>query len=223
MDFPWPTLFSPAGFAFAIWGVIYLGELVGVAALVRVEQRDLDLASSRAWFCANVSQGLWCASFRPWALQRLWLSSACLAATTTCLHASQQRPISLSLSPLQEALIVWPRSLHMGWVSAATLINVNAWAGMAAIGSSNAYTVAVLSLFIAWSLAKYYASVGLPGGATAILWALFAVSRGQPVGADALALGQPCLDAFARIAVAMALLAGLAAVLCGQQANTATK
>ena len=30
MVFPWPTLVSPAGFAFAIWGVIYLGELAGL-------------------------------------------------------------------------------------------------------------------------------------------------------------------------------------------------
>ena len=34
MTFPWPTLFAPAGFAFAIWGVIYLGELLGMGLLV---------------------------------------------------------------------------------------------------------------------------------------------------------------------------------------------
>ena len=37
---PWPTLLSPAGFAFAIWGLIYVGELVGLAVVLRTGGAD---------------------------------------------------------------------------------------------------------------------------------------------------------------------------------------
>ena len=34
MAFPWPTLLAPAGYAFAIWGVIYVGEVMGLLVLL---------------------------------------------------------------------------------------------------------------------------------------------------------------------------------------------
>ena len=75
---PWPTLFSPAGFAFAIWAVIYLGELLGVIMIAALPANDVDHAqSARAWLCANLAQALWCVSFRPWSLGQLWLPSLC--------------------------------------------------------------------------------------------------------------------------------------------------
>ena len=93
--FPWPTLFSPAGFAFAIWGVIYIGEATGtVLLLLRREDAPLQraaAASNNGWLGACVAQALWCTAFRPWALSRLWLSSLMLAATTVCLYSSQRR------------------------------------------------------------------------------------------------------------------------------------
>ena len=75
---PWPTLFSPAGFAFAIWAVIYLGELLGVIMIAALPANDVDhTQSARAWLCANLAQALWCVSFRPWSLGQLWLPSLC--------------------------------------------------------------------------------------------------------------------------------------------------
>ena len=205
MTFPWPTLFAPAGFAFAIWGVIYLGELVGMAVLA--SSRSIAIAAepaSRAWLCANIAQALWCMSFRPWALSRLWLSSACLAATAASLLASQKQLLAMrpaldttGRDGLLWALLVWPRSLHTGWVTAACLVNVNAWAGKAGVGPANAFATAVLSLIGAIALADVYAAAGLSCAAAAIAWALFAVSKGMPNGKDGLALGQPALDGLA--------------------------
>ena len=210
MDFPWPTLFAPAGFAFAIWGVIYLGELVGLAALVRSAAiAERAAPASRAWLCANAAQALWCASFRPWALDRLWLSALCLSATAWCLllsqlqlvHALRQTQASLGWS-----LLVAPRSLHCGWTTAATLVNVNAWMGSTAPGPPVALATAMLSIVAGVGLADLYTRLGVPMAAAAIAWALFAVGCGEPTGADALALGQPALEG-------LALSAGGAAAL----------
>lgn len=217
MNFPWPTLVSPAGFAFAIWGVIYLGEVAGMAVLATTEAVSTAVhSSSVAWLCANVAQCLWCASFRPWALERLWLSSACLAATAYCLVVSQLRLLELRTRTVgteaqawQWAVVVMPRSLHAGWVTAATLVNLNAWAGKAAIGASAAHAAAILSLLSGVSLGDYYASRGLLLSAAAVSWALFAVSKGEAVGRDAEALSAAAIGGFAQAAAGGAALIAL--------------
>ena len=174
--FPWDTLFAPAGYAFSIWAIVFIGEAVGVVYNLRMnnerEQSKNSKASSAnikveqgtsgeivppsvgaaapAWCAANLAQCLWCLAFRPWALERLWLSSAMLATTAVCLCASQVR-LGGGLftictrpddTPVRTASIVTvPRSLHLGWVTAATLVNINAWVGRvhSAKNTSSAY------------------------------------------------------------------------------------
>ena len=73
---PWPTLLSPAGWAFAIWGLIYMGEMAGLAVVLLNTDGSLERAgraSNAAWLAANCAQALWCAAFRPWAVDLLWL------------------------------------------------------------------------------------------------------------------------------------------------------
>lgn len=225
MNFPWPTLFAPAGFAFAIWGVVYVGELLGLVALCLADDALAKAAarSSRAWLCANVAQALWCAAFRPWALDRLWLSSLCLGATAVCLVASQLALVTLdgpaagypTRAPLKWALITYPRSLHAGWATAAALVNVNAWTGKLALGPPTALAVTILSLVCAVALADFYARSGLGCATAAVAWALLAVSKGAPTGADAAALGPVALEGLAMATLACAGMAATAAVVRG--------
>ena len=217
MSFPWPTLFAPAGFAFAIWGIIYAGEVVGMIALLTNDEVVSHAApAARAWLCANVAQALWCASFRPWALDRLWLSAAALATTAFCLYTSQRELVTRGDPPggslLLWRLVVWPRSLHCGWLAAATLVNVNAFVGKAALGPPAALAALVLSLLAASSLGDALVASGLPLAAVSVAWGLFAVSKGEPVGADAAALGKPALDGLALSAAAASLLVLLSVV-----------
>ncbi len=82
------------------------------------------------------------------------------------------------------------RSLHLGWVTAATLVNVNAWAGLARVGPSAALALVVLSHVGAVWLADLYARATLPVASGAVAWALFAVGHGVPIGEDAATLGE---------------------------------
>lgn len=236
MSFPWPTLFAPAGFAFAIWGIIYLGEIVGLVLVLRGDDDSTPLtkalrASTDAWLAANVGQALWCAAFRPWALELLWLSTALLATAAGCLVHAQRRLLTAEAAPtwelpkgggaLRRAAIVWPRSLHAGWLLAATLVNLNAYVGRAGYGPSAALATAVASSAIAAVLGSALVAWRLPVAAAALAWAAFAVSVGRPVGGDAAALGAPALAGLATAArlvscalsVAVATPAVLAAAL----------
>ena len=125
-DFPWGNLFAPAPWAYAIWGAIYLGELAGVVAplLYGGEGEEADQAQAArgpGWVAANVAQCLWCACFRPWALGLLWLPASLLAVTALCLAASQSGAPLPSVDK-RRLLTTLPRSLHLGWASAAFLL-----------------------------------------------------------------------------------------------------
>ena len=225
---PWPTIFSPAGFAFAIWGVIYLGECLGLVLLyLGSPSESLEravTASNDAWLAANVAQSLWCAAFRPWALSKLWLSSLLLGCTAACLCAAQARAISAAahdikdepLSLTERLLVLAPRSLHLGWVTAATLVNLNAWVGYTRAGPDAALGAAVLSIVVAALAATAYAAIGATSGALAVAWALHALSYGTPVGADAAALGAATMEGVARAEASVAAL--IAMGLCAMSA-----
>ena len=203
--FPWPTLFAPAGFAFAIWGVIYFGEMIGMALLLfnaggvadAVDQPRAHGSAPtlrRPYGASPSAHGLFpsCGS-RVYASRRRHCRSTPRSARWSLMALYKQTARHPS-PDWPRALVVWPRSLHMGWVTAATLVNLNAWAGYSAVGAHAALTVAAGSLVGAFALADHYASQGLKCAASAVAWALFAVSKGEPVGGDAKALAGPKLD-----------------------------
>ena len=67
-------------------GVIYLGELAGIVTILSghgdsgLLERSVS-ASNDAWLAANIAQALWCAAFRPWAVDLLWLPT-CAGASS---------------------------------------------------------------------------------------------------------------------------------------------
>jgi hypothetical protein len=60
------SLVLPAGWAFSIWGVIYLGETtLCVAQFVNPDLQTVLPQVTAPFVAANLVQSLWCASFRP--------------------------------------------------------------------------------------------------------------------------------------------------------------
>jgi len=129
-DSEFRSLFTPAGWAFAIWGMIYLGEGFGTALQVA---NAGDVAEVRGvvpyWACACALQTLWCVAFRPAfrAPRHFWLSSAILIAEAWALgraHAEARR-VAASASALTYGGVLVPLALHFGWIMCASLVNVN--------------------------------------------------------------------------------------------------
>lgn len=89
---PWDTIFAPSGWAFAIWGIIFSGEIL-VTLWVSLFSQALGSASTTrtlmrsvsGWMCANLFQSLWCAAFRPAFINALWLPWSLLALAATSL------------------------------------------------------------------------------------------------------------------------------------------
>lgn len=205
-----PNLLVPAGYAFAIWGIIYLGEIAGMVWIWLPESRsggwigarqyadwhELFSSSAPAWCAANVAQCLWCISFRPWALDHLWLSACMLGTIAACLFACQRstaQALKADNLAMTRALLLWPRSLHLGWTTAASLVNMNSYVGQARFGADLALCAVVLSILLAACIGFAYTAFGLPSATAAIAWAVRAAALGRPVGPDSDELGSTAL------------------------------
>lgn len=115
------TLVDPSGWAFAIWGPIYLGELGLVTYQLFSSNADAVLPRMAAPFAAaNIFQSLWCASFRPSYLgdgTKKYISACMLAGTAYSLSlVLKAGNAAAAADPTFQALILTPIAMHFGWV-----------------------------------------------------------------------------------------------------------
>lgn len=179
------SLVSPSGWAFAIWGPIYLGE----AAFVTAQFVASDAAASALlpqitapFVAANLFQSLWCASFRP-SYGEGWRKyvSAFMLAGTACSLSLVHSSGSAVADPSVLSHLLLPVTMHFGWTTAATLVNLNGSLAcdesasprsLIALGNSSALAATALGvgLTLSWSAPTY--------GLT-LAWALAACADGM--------------------------------------------
>jgi len=179
LDSEYRSLFTPAGWAFAIWGAIYAGEAAFAAhALASPDAAVRDVAPW--WTLACGLQGLWCLAFRPWASKprHFWVSSALLVAEAAVLGVAHRalRAAVTTMSAARYWTTHVPLSMHFGWISCASLVNMNSFvAKTCALDTQLA--VAFLSSFGAAALGcAVTLRTGDPVYACVIAWALSAVA-----------------------------------------------
>ena len=138
----YPSLFTPAGFIFGIWGLIYLGLLAFVVYQALPAQRDNDtLARISGPFKLNcLANATWIFA---WHYDLLWMSLLLMfAILVTLVRIYRINAADLSDASFAEwLLIVFPFSIYTGWITVATIANISAvqtgmgWddAGMAAV------------------------------------------------------------------------------------------
>ena len=178
-------LFSPAGWAFAIWGVIFLGETVFTAAQA-LPDLDPNTATTYAavspwWAAACGLQALWCVAFRPWTRppRRFWLSGALLAAESVALAGAHARlRAAIYAVPLSAYFCCHlPLSLHFGWITAATVLSLNSFVAVAGASPRTKITTARASAWVSLAAgATVTVTSGDPVYALTLAWALAAVA-----------------------------------------------
>eukprot|EP01036_Dinobryon_divergens_P028665 gene28665-37647_t len=184
---PWTTFFEPSPWAFAIWGVIYLTELLltGFVFCLGNIQRSVVESATACWVAGNAFQSIWCLCFRPEYRQSLWLPMMFLGLSSFSFFKAHQEitlligSSSASLHSLQKLglyLFRFPFSLHATWLAAATLLNLNAWAAVQRLPTSWQADAAYLSGLLAFLVsAGVTAWSGDPFVALTAAWALTAV------------------------------------------------
>lgn len=139
------TLITPAGYAFSIWGLIYL-LLLGFLIFQWVEfgkgWKNVSLEKSGVWFAgSNLFNGLW---IIVWTNEWLGVSVVVIFLLLFCLI---QLVIRLRLEMWEAPrtiifLVWWPICLYIGWITLASVVNVAAWlkAGLLAEGTVDEQT-----------------------------------------------------------------------------------
>ncbi|MBD8873715.1 hypothetical protein [Rhodanobacter sp. DHB23] len=118
----YPTLIVAAGYAFAIWGPIFLLDLIYAIRQLFDRRPDERLRRIRPWTAAGFAlTTTWMIVFT---LQWFWLALVIIWASLACLlYAAWQ--VSHTAHHARSRWWQWlPLSLHAGWVSLAVFLNV---------------------------------------------------------------------------------------------------
>ena len=171
--------FVPAGYVFAVWGLIYVGILAfSVYQLRPAVREDPRLAGVRPWFLAsNLANAAWVFLWHYERFPLTLVAMGALLASLVALHLHLRRGLGPS-GAWERWLVDAPFSLYLGWISVATIANVTAvldYAGWSGWGlSQEAWMGVALALVVAlaWLLAlREREGVFL----AALLWALVGI------------------------------------------------
>ncbi|MBC8034374.1 MAG: tryptophan-rich sensory protein [Chitinophagaceae bacterium] len=150
------SLFVPAGYAFAIWGVIYLAHLLyGIVQLLPAQRvKDGYDRLNGGMIVINLLGLTWQVVFRSNKIGISVLIIAIMLITGVVLFI---RSIKAAQTAGYNKWIVVPFSLFLGWISVATIANFSTW--LLALGwhggSIGEETWTIVFLAIALLLAAY--------------------------------------------------------------------
>lgn len=173
----YPTLLTPAGYAFSIWGLIFLG-LAGYAVWQLLPaQRPLSLpdAVAKPLALANVATGAWVVLFAHELIVPSVGVMLLILGSLVVAYGRVRRRLFAGAAP---AWVGVPFSLYLGWISVASVIN--GIIGVRQLGWQTAEGVSVvlalgllalvvaLGLLISWAFRDAVFSV-------VVAWALVAI------------------------------------------------
>lgn len=170
------TLFTPAGYAFAIWGIIYLAFIIYAVYQLLPAQRYVRFFDSMVWplMLANILCMLWQVVFRNYLI-----GGSVVVILATLLTAVYMRVMVQNETHGKNTWLAVPFSLFLGWICVATIANIASWlvatgwnggdtgpvlwtvimlcaALLTGIIISLAYRDFIVPIVVAWALAAIY-------------------------------------------------------------------
>lgn len=144
------VLITPASYAFAIWGLIYLGLISLAIYQVLPRQKNEPLLRKIGYKLAisSISQIIWifCFLYRQYAISFL----AMLCIILPLIGAYWSLPFKTRITQEQRWLIRTPISIYLAWISVATIVNgaivLESWQWNGWGISPVAWTIIMLSL-----------------------------------------------------------------------------
>ncbi|MCK6371503.1 MAG: tryptophan-rich sensory protein [Gammaproteobacteria bacterium] len=123
----YPTGFTPAGWVFSIWSLIYIGLLAYSVYALRVREGAAERIARilPAYVASGVGNALW---IFMWHYELIAASLACMLLILGSLIVAYVRLYATPPRSTTERLCVdFPFSLYLGWITTATLANLAAW------------------------------------------------------------------------------------------------
>ena len=174
------VLIIPASYAFAIWGLIYLGLFAfGIYQIVPSHKGDEDLRQTGYLLAiASVAQCVWVYLFlyRLFALSVVAMLWILLPLITTYLRLGVGKKI---VNRSKNLCIHRPMSIYLGWISVATILNVacalyaQGWNGWGISGEIWTVIMVIIATMLAGLIAVRGTDIVYPG---VTVWALIAIA-----------------------------------------------
>ncbi len=173
----YPTLLTPAGYAFSIWGVIFLGMAVYAVWQLLPAQRALSLpdALAKPLALANVATSTWVVLFAyELILPSVGVMFVILVALITAYGRARRRVLA-GAAPAWTSL---PVALFLGWISVATVINLTlglqqlGWQTAPELSAGLALGLLVVVVMLALAISRAFQEVAFP---LVVAWALVAI------------------------------------------------
>ncbi|MEL7164933.1 MAG: hypothetical protein AAFY52_03430 [Pseudomonadota bacterium] len=159
---------QPAGYAFAIWGVIFLWLVIGAGYGVVARRATPDWTAMRVPLALSLAVGaVWLpvATISPvWATILIW---AMLLPALAALNAAPREAAWAA---------AWPVGLYAGWLSAASCVAIGLLLGGYGILSEITAAYLMVGVAIALAFAVMWRLARAPTYGVAAIWAFIAVA-----------------------------------------------
>ncbi len=131
VSYAFPTLFTPAGLTFSIWGIIYI--LLGAYTLYQLglfqgKNRNKNSALLNKvgifFIITSIANSIW---IFLWSYEMFALTLVLMLVLLVCLMKITNDIKKESLSAKEKLFIKLPFSVYFGWITVATIANISVW------------------------------------------------------------------------------------------------
>uniref|UniRef100_A0A7S2LGL1 Uncharacterized protein n=1 Tax=Leptocylindrus danicus TaxID=163516 RepID=A0A7S2LGL1_9STRA len=152
----YPTLITPAGWAFSIWAIIFISQAVFIVAQCFKKYRAHPLVQDGVgyWYVGTcISQAGWSIAF---GYEVIWLSLVLMIAILISLVGLLVSQYKLKPGNFWDYVILcFPFAIHCGWIIAATFLNISVLLVSEDVDATSQLSAAILSVAALLSLAVY--------------------------------------------------------------------
>ena len=130
ISYKYDTLFAPAGYAFIIWGVIFLlvvGFVIYQWTLLKINDSRQYIKLTGIWFAvSNIANAVW---LYCWLNEQLGLSVICIfVLLISLIILTINLRLELDDVPVSNIFFVWwPVTFYLGWIMVATIACIASW------------------------------------------------------------------------------------------------
>jgi hypothetical protein len=171
------TLVTPAGYAFAIWGIIFTSQLIWTVAQLLPTYRSNELVTKGVgyyyvWAC--LAQCFWTIAF---GLEKIPLSLFAMVLILIPLVIIITQFSAMSAGSMGRYwLLKFPFEIHAAWIMAATLVNMNVVFVAQSAAPNVQMSIGWLSLLVVILVGVYYTAKQIWVVPSVLVWASTAIA-----------------------------------------------
>jgi len=121
ISYNYPNLFTPAGYAFSIWGIIYLLLGIYVVYQLRLNKNELAEKVNLIFIVNALLNASWLFA---WHYDLIWLSVIIMAGLLFTLIKIADILRTNVIAPKERWFVRLPFSVYFGWITVAAIANV---------------------------------------------------------------------------------------------------